>query len=402
MKRLTRSQARRVAIAAQGLDGDRPSGRIDRRHLHRALATVGALQIDSVNVVARAHHLTLFARLGAGYDRELVWKALRDHRTLFEYWGHEASFLPVEDWPLFRHRMDGVHPWRAIVKLRDEHPGYIEAVLDEVCERGPVSASGLSDPGPSRREAWWGWNEGKLALEWLFATGRVTVAERRNFTRYYDVPERVIPAKHLAADPVPRGEAHRLLLLRAAGACGVATAKDLIDYYRLPVSDGRAAVADLAAAGALVEVEVEGWKEPGYVHPEVRVPRRVNARALLGPFDSLVWNRERVERLFGFRYRIEIYVPRAKRRFGYYVFPFLLGDALVGRVDLKADRAAGTLRVPGAFSEAGADRERISAELAAELLGMAEWLGLEAVAVGGRGDLAAPLGAALQHRARVP
>jgi uncharacterized protein YcaQ len=352
--------------------------------------------------VARAHHLTLFARLGACYDRELLWRALQDHRTLFEYWGHEASFLPVEDWPLFRHRMDATRPWRAIVKLWDEHPGYIQAVLDEVHERGPLSASDLRNPGPSRREAWWGWNEGKLALEWLFATGRVTVAGRRNFTRYYDVPERVIPARYLAADPAPRGEAHRALLVRAAAACGVATARDLIDYYRLPIPEGRAAVADLAAAGALVEVEVDGWKEPAYVPPGIRVPRRLSARTLLGPFDSLVWNRERVERLFGFRYRIEIYVPRAKRRFGYYVFPFLLGDVLVGRVDLKADRAAGVLRVPGAFSEAGADREGVAAALASELAEMAEWLGLGAVVVSGRGDLAAPLGAALKRSGRVP
>jgi len=398
MRKLTPAQARRVAIAAQGLADGRPGGRVDLRHLHRVLATVGVVQIDSVHVLARAHQLTLFSRLGRRYDPEMVWRALQEHRTLFEYWGHEASFLPVEAWPLFRHRMDAANPWRAITKIRAEHPGYLEAVLAEVQERGPVSASGLSDPGPSRREAWWGWNEGKLALEWLFATGRVTVAERRNFTRYYDVVDRVIPAAILAAEAPPREVAHRQLLVQAARSCGVATAKDLVDYYRLPVTEGRAAVAELAAAGALLEVSVAGWGEPAYLHPEARLPRRVDACSLLCPFDSLVWNRDRVERLFGFRYRIEIYVPRPKRQYGYYVLPFLLGDGLAARVDLKADRDAAVLRVPGAYSEAGVDRRRVAGPLAAELDEMAAWLGLDDVAVADRGDLAEPLRAALLGR----
>jgi uncharacterized protein YcaQ len=398
MKTLTPAQARRIVVAAQGFAGGRPAGGVDVRHLHRVLAAVGAIQIDSVNVVARAHHLTLFARLGARYDRDLPWRALQEHRTLFEYWGHEASFLPVEDWSLFRHRMDAVRPWRAVERIRSEHPGYLDAVLAEVHQRGPLSAGGLSDPGPSRREAWWGWNEGKLALEWLFATGKVTVAERRNFTRFYDIPERVIPEAHLAAEPVPRDEAHRALLTRAARACGVATAKDLVDYYRLPLREGRAAVAGLVASGILEEVAVDGWRESALLYPEARVPRKVAARSLLCPFDSLVWNRERTERIFGFRYRVEIYVPQAKRRYGYYVFPFLLGDALVARVDLKADRAAGVLRVPGAFGEAGVGREGVAGPLADELTEMARWLGLDEVAVARRGDLAAPLAAALRGR----
>lgn len=396
MRRLTPERARKIAVAAQGLDRPRPSGRVDVRHLRRAMGEIGALQIDSVNVVERAHHLTLFSRLGR-YDTGLLWRAFQDRRELFEYWGHEASFLSVESWPLVRHRMDGMRRWRAVERIEREHPGYIEAVLEEVAEHGPLTTSDLTDQGPSRREAWWGWTEGKLALEWLFATGRVTVAERRNFTRYYDVPERVIPERILGAEPVPRPDAHRELVLRAARSMGVATAKGLADYYRLPIAEARRAVADLAAAGRLEEVEVEGWRHPGFLHPEARTPREVEARSLLCPFDPLIWYRERTERLFDFHYRLEIYTPKPKRRFGYYVLPFLLGDRLVARVDLKADRAAGVLRVQGAYAETGVSVRYVASQLAVELSEMANWLGLSDVAVARRGGLAASVRSALQR-----
>ena len=390
MRTISLQRARGIAIAAQGLDRSRPSGRVDLRHLRRAMASVGALQIDSVNVVERAHNLTLFSRLGP-HPGDLLERAFRERREVFEYWGHEASFLAVTDWPVFRHRMDGMRPWRAVRRIRQEHPGYIEAVLAEVAAHGPLTTSDLTDQGPSRREAWWGWTEGKLALEWLFATGEVTVAERRNFTRYYDLPERVLPAEVLAAEPLPRADAHRLLVLRAARSMGIATAKGLADYYRLPITEARRIVAGLSAAGSLEEVEVPGWREPAFLHPEARHPRRVEGRALLCPFDPLIWFRERVERLFGFHYRIEIYTPPARRRYGYYVFPFLLGDGLVGRVDLKADRAAGALLVRGSFGEEGIDPAGVAAALAKELGEMARWLGLDDVVVADRGDLAPAL-----------
>lgn len=377
-----------MAIGAQGLHRPRPSGRVDLRHLRRVLGDIGVLQVDSVNVVARAHRLTMFSRLG-GHDPGLLDRAF-ERRELFEYWAHEASLVPIEDWPLFRHRMQRMHPWRGVQRIQDEHPGFVDQVYEEVAAHGPITASDLSEGG-DRKGPWWGWSDGKLALEWLFASGRITVAHRSNFTRYYDLPERVIPAAVLAA-PVPATEdAERTLLLRAAASTGVATARDLADYYRINIRRARPAVDGLAADGLLERVRVEGWKDDGFVLPDRPVPRRVDARALLCPFDSLIWHRDRAERLFGFHYRIEIYTPAAKRVHGYYVFPFLLGDALVGRVDLKADREAGVLRVRGAHAEEGADRAAIAPPLAAELQEMAAWLGMADVAVERRGDLAQAL-----------
>ncbi len=396
MRRIDLQRARRLALGAQGLAEPRPSGRVDVRHLRRLMRRIGALQIDSVNAIERAHHLTLFSRLGS-HDRSLLWRAFENHRLLFEYWGHEASFLPIEDYPLFRHRMDEMHPWVRVDRLNREHPGYVERVLDEVHEVGPVGAADLSDPGECKGP-WWGWNRGKVALEWLFATGRLAIAGRHNFARRYDVPERVIPPEYLQAPPVPRPEAHRRLLLMAARACGVATAKDLADYYRIPLVAARLALAALAEEGTLELVEVEGWRQPAYVHPEVPVPRRPSRAALLCPFDPVVWNRERVERVFGFSYRIEIYVPRPQRRWGYYVLPFLLGDRLVARVDVKADRSRGLLLVPGAFIESGEEPGRVVPPLVAELEHLASWLGLEAVTVGEFGDLAPPLHRAFPDR----
>jgi uncharacterized protein YcaQ len=384
-----------MAVAAQGMAAPRPAGRVDLRHFRRAMAAMGVLQIDSVNVVERAHQLTLFSRLGV-HDRDLLWKAF-GRREVFEYWAHMASFSPVADWPLLRFRMDRERePWRGIKKLEAEHPGYIGSVYDDVAERGPLTAADLADQRDRSTGSWWGWSSGKLALEWLFAAGRLTSAGRvGNFARAYDLPERVIPAEHLAAPAVPVDEARRILLLRAAKALAVATARDLADYYRLSIVPVRAAVADLAAAGLIEEVEVEGWSEPAYLHPEAVVPRRLAVRSLICPFDPLIWFRERTERLFEFHYRIEIYTPKAKRRYGYYVLPFLLGDRLVARVDLKADREGSRLLVPGAFGEPGAEERTVAGPLAAELQDMAVWLGLDAVRVGERGDLAAPLRAML-------
>jgi uncharacterized protein YcaQ len=392
VRRLTKAQVRRAHIAAQGLDRVRPS-RPDFGDVKRAIRRMGVLQIDSVNVVERAHQLTLFSRLGP-YDVDLLWRALRE-REVFEYWAHMASFSPVEDWPLFRHRMAAERKWRAIRRLEEEAPGYIEAVYDELAERGPLSTSDLEDPGESKGP-WWGWAEGKHVLEWLLMTGRASVADRRNFTRYYDVTERVIPEQHREAEPVPETEARKLLVLRAAEKIAVGTGKDLADYFRYVYTECLPAIRELVERGLLIEVEVDGVREPCFMHHEARIPRATAARALLNPFDPIVWFRPRTEQVFDFHYRIEIYTPKPKREYGYYVFPFLLGDELVGRADIKADRKAGVLTVPGAFlEEHRTDGPRVAREMAAELQIMADWLGLDDVKVGRRGNLAPELRRAL-------
>jgi hypothetical protein len=396
VKPLPLAVARRIALAAQGLAAPRPGGRVDLRHLRRVFARVGAVQIDPINVVERAAHLTLFARLGA-HDRNLLWRAHNEKHELMEYWAHAACFLPVDAFPLFRHRMEAEPPWRAVRLLERKRPGYVEAVLAEVGRRGPLAAADLDDPG-ERATPYWGtgWTAGKLALEWLFVTGRLVVGERRGLVRRYDLPERVIPRRYLEAPAPSRGEAQRSLLLRAARSLGVGTAADLAAYYMIRMPEARPAVEALAAEGALEQVSVEGWREPAFRHPEAEAPRRVEAATLLCPFDSLIWDRSRTERLFGFRYRIGIYTPRAQRTHGYYVLPFLLGERLVARVDLKADRRRRVLTVPGAFLEPGRDAGAAAAALGEELRTLAGWLGLEAVEAAGRGDLAAPLRRALR------
>ena len=390
MRRLTIEEVRRVSVAAQGLAGPRPAGVPNLGHVRRAVRTMGVLQIDSVNVVERAHHLTLFSRLGP-HDQELLWRALEE-RQVFEYWARMASFSPIEDFPLFRHRMNrhAAGNWTRIQELNEKAPGYVESVLKQVAERGPLTAADLDEPGP-RGGPWWGWADGKVALEYLFAAGLVTVAYRRNFSRLYDVTERVIPPQYLDSVAPDRDEAQRSLVLTAAKALGVGTARDVVDYYRIPVAEGKQALSRLLADGSLIEVEVEGWANPAYMHVQSTIPRVTQARALINPFDPLMWNRDRIERIHDFHYRVEIYVPQPQRIHGYYVFPFLLGDDLVARVDLKADRQAGVLKVNGAFLEPPADAVHVSRELAVELGEMARWLGLREIAVGSNGDMARQL-----------
>jgi uncharacterized protein len=387
VERLSLAQARRIALAAQGFDRRRPPGGVDRRHLRRLIGTLGLLQIDSVNVLARAHYLPAFARLGPYPRGALDRMAWADHE-LFEYWAHVASLLPAELWPYCKWRMAanrGTGGWGQAERLIERRPGYVEAVLAEVRERGPLSARELSDPG-GRAGQWWGWADGKVALETLFAWGELTVADRVNFERRYDLPERVLPAAVLAAPPVAEDEARRELLRISARALGVATAADLCDYFRLRVPRSAAHIAELVDAGELLPVAVEGWRQPAYLWPEARLPRWIRARALLSPFDSLVFERSRTERLFDFRYRIEIYTPAPKRVYGYYVLPFLLGDRLVARVDLKADRKAGALVAQATHAEPHAPPETVT-ELAEELALMADWLGLDRVEALPRGDL---------------
>jgi uncharacterized protein len=391
---MTLAQARRVALAAQGLAAPRPSGSLDIRHLRRSLRQLGALQIDSVNVVARAHLLTLHARLG-DVDPALLDAAAYRRGELFEYWAHEAAYVPAALHPLLRWRMAErqAHPGARVRSLLAQEPGYLDAVRAELAACGPLTASELADPG-DRSGPWWGWAKGKVALERLFATGEVAIAGRRGFTRVYDLTERVIPAVVLAEPTPPPEEAQRALLLLAARSQGVATADDLADHFRLRLPRARPLLAELVRDGRLAEVRVDGWDAPAYLHPDATVPRRVEARALLCPFDPVVWYRPRAERLFGFRYRIEIYTPAERRVHGYYVLPFLLGDRLVARVDLKADRAARRLRVLGAFTESHARSGGVAPALAAALREMASWLALDEVEVSDRGDLAPALRAA--------
>jgi hypothetical protein len=379
-----------VAIAAQGLAFPRPASTPNLGHVSRAIRSLHLLQIDSINVVERAHHLTLFTRLGP-YDTGLLERAL-EQRRVFEYWARMASFCPIEDFPLYRYRMErhARGEGRRIRELNERAPGYLESVYHQVAERGPLAVADLEQPG-ERKGPWFGWADGKVALEHLFAAGRVSVSFRRNFTRYYDIVERVVPARFRDGPELPAAEAQRRLLLQAAKALGVGTARDIVNYYWMGAHETRPILRGLVEAGELVEVEVESWSRPAYLHRDAVMPRTVRARALVNPFDTYMWNRERVERLHDFVYRVEVYVPGPKRVHGYYVFPFLLGEDLVARVDLKADRKAGVLRVQAAFLEDGFDPVQVAGELAAELAGMAEWLGLGEIAVGRRGDLAARL-----------
>ncbi len=380
-------------MGAQGFTVPRPGGRIDVRHFRRVLDRIGLLQLDSVNVLDRSHYLPMFSRLGP-YDRAALDRWTVESGEMFEYWGHEASLIPVDRYPAFRFRMETMKPWGSVRRLLDERPGYIERVLEQVSEHGPVTVSDLDDPG-ERGGPWWGYAPGKYALEWLFATGRVTAYRTATFGRKYVIPERVIPANILERYPLDRIEAYRTLLMDAARHHGIGTVADLADYHRLHVPTARSVVAGLAEEGAVVPVTVEGWRRDAYLHPEAVMPRRASGTALLSPFDSLIWHRDRVERLFGFRYRIEIYVPKHQRIYGYYVLPFLLDGDLVARVDLKADRQNRRLLVRAAHLEQGLEASRIAGPLASELRSMATWLGMGEVVVDDRGDLAVPLSRAV-------
>jgi uncharacterized protein len=387
---LSAAEARRVALGATGLAEPRPAGEPSARRLRAMVERLGVVQIDSVNVLARAHYLPGFSRLGA-YDPDALDR-LSGYapRRLFEYWGHEASLLPVRLQPHLRWRMQRAadDAWGGMQRVHRDRPDLVARVLEDIRALGPIAASGIADEErPKRTGPWWDWSDVKRAVEFLFWSGQVTAARRRGFERLYDVPERVLPREILAVPTPSLEDAQRELVRTASRALGVATERDLRDYYRLPVAEARARVAELVEGGELVPVAVEGWRDTAYLAPGVRVPRRARASALVGPFDPLIWERARVERLFGMRYRIEIYVPAPQRVHGYYVLPFLLGDALVARVDLKADRQAGVLRVQAAHAEPDAPAETAEA-LRAELDRMAEWLGLDGVAVEPRGDLA--------------
>lgn len=395
---LSGAEARRVALVAQGFGARRPSGRIDARHARRGLSAIGLIQLDSVNVVARSHELPLFSRLGP-HSRDLLGDLAYRRRELFEYWGHEASLMPVALHPLLRWRMARAagEAWGSMVRIQRDQPGLVKALLDEITARGPLSARDLGGLGKRRSSGpWWGWGDVKAALEWLFWMGELTAAGRtRSFERMYDLAERVLPAAVLAAPTPAEPDAQRELLRLAAARLGVGTAGDIADYFRIRRPEARPRLAELVEEGALVPARVEGWREPAFLDPAAASSRRrrPRPRTLLSPFDSLVWERSRTERLFGMRLRLEIYTPAPRRTHGYYVLPFLLGEHLVARVDLKADRPAKVLRVVGAFGELPHDPAGTAPALAGELSDLARHLDLERVSVAPRGDLAAALGA---------
>ncbi|MET0660830.1 MAG: crosslink repair DNA glycosylase YcaQ family protein, partial [Steroidobacteraceae bacterium] len=381
---------------------DRPrlSGDPTAADLMRSIRMLGLLQMDSVNVLVRAHYLPLYSRIGP-YARELLERAAYhpSQRTLFEYWAHEASLLPLETHPLLRWRMEraraGIGTWNRIGRFLRDHAAFVREVLGQLRERGPLGAGELQQPSKSKK-GWWEWSEAKTALECLFWTGEVTTATRRHFERIYDLTERVLPAQILQQPTPAPADAQRSLMEVAARALGIATESDLRDYFRLDLRDARERLRELVEAGRLQAITVEGWRQPGYLHLDARVPQTIAAGTLLSPFDPLVWERKRAERLFDFRYRLEIYTPAHKRVHGYYVLPFLLNAAVVARVDLKADRKSGTLRVLAAHLEAGHEVERVALALAGELRTLAPWLGLQTIMVGRRGKLTAALRTALR------
>ena len=398
MTRLTAAQASRVAVAAQGLAAPRPAGTVTRAHLRRLIGRIQVLQLDSVSVAVRAHYAPVFSRLGP-YDRDVLDAAAwsgggRVPRLLVEYWAHEAALMSVQDWPLLRWRMREYVHGRWGVEIVKGNPHLVDDVVAAVADLGPSTAGQIEtylDSGARRgKGTWWNRSDTKWVAEALFAAGVLTTAHRVGFARHYDLVERVLPADVLARQ-VEDTEAVRELVLRAATALGVATEADLRDYFRLRAEQAKPAVAALVAAGELEPVQVAGWTAPAYLRSGQSVPRVSRGTALLCPFDPLIFFRPRVARLFGFEYRIEIYTPAARRRYGYYVWPLLLDGELVARVDLKSDRAAGALTVVGAFLEPERDAVRVAGALAGELQTMAGWLGLGRVIVGERGDLAGAL-----------
>jgi uncharacterized protein YcaQ len=393
-EKISLSQARLIALAAQGFDRPRPQGPADIRHIRRVMRQLGLLQLDFVNVLIPAHFLVLYSRLGT-YDQKRLGEIVYKRREFTEQWAHEASIVPMETWPLLEHRRQEFKPWpnSPIMKISGKAK-YLKQIMEQIQAGGAVTSKDLPPiPAPKRKAGDWHRSVPRWALEYHFGFGKLAVKERlSNFQRVYDLPERLIDAEHLN-QTISRAHAQKELLLLAANSYGIATMRDLADYYRMSPHDAAPAVAQLVDEGAINEVEVEGWKDPAYLAPNARIPRKLSCSSLLSPFDPVVWFRPRAERLFNFHYRIEIYVPEKKRKWGYYVLPFLLDDRIVARVDLKADRKLKQLLVLATHKEDGIDEQKTIEHLAQELKSLAAWLGLERVKVSRRGPFARNLAA---------
>ena len=379
---LSIADARSIALAAQGFDTARPKTKATQRHVDALISRLGVIQIDSVNVLVRSQELPLFARLG-NHDRNAIPKAT-EAQKLFEYWGHEAAHLPVDLHPLFRWKMNAARTGKVthwgLTSFYEENKAFVKRTLKHVTTNGPTTSRELSTR-TEKKGTWWDWDEAKVALEYLFLTGQLMSRGRgSDFARIYDTPERVLPQRVFDAATPSERDARKQLLVRSAIAQGVATASDLADYYRQRLATVKPLIAELVEEGELREVAVDGWTEKAFVHRNAKLPKQLHATALLSPFDSLVWCRPRNERLFNFHYRIEIYTPKEKRKFGYYVLPFMMNGQLVGRVDLKADRANSKLLVHSVHTEKGIKRSTINDSLNNELRAMASWLGLDKVA----------------------
>lgn len=381
---LSIADARRMALAAQGFDTARPKTKATQRHVDALISRLGVIQIDSVNVLVRSQELPLFARLG-NHDRNAIPRATQQQK-LFEYWGHEAAHLPVDVHPLFRWKMNAARTGKiahwGLISFYEENKAFVRRTLKYVEQHGPTTARELSTR-TEKKGTWWDWDEAKVALEYLFLTGELMSRGRgSDFARVYDLPERVLPQRIIDAPTPSEHEARKQLLVRSAIAQGVATAGDLADYYRQKLATVKPLIADLVEEGELRVVAVDGWAEKAFVHRVAKLPKQLHATALLSPFDSLVWCRPRNERLFNFHYRIEIYTPKEKRTFGYYVLPFMMNGEMVGRVDMKADRSSGVLLAQRVHTEKGVKRSSINDALTAELAAMATWLGLDRVQIG--------------------
>ncbi len=392
---ITRAEARRIALHAQGFQNQARDSRKNWSAIAATINKLHLLQIDSVNVLVRSHYLPLFSRLG-NYDRSVLDERSLENknRHFFECWAHEASLVPMDLHPLMRWRMDraraGNGTYGSMNRFAKTEKTFLKKALEHIRNNGPTGASAI--PGSGKGEGgWWGWSKGKMTMETLFDQGLVTTARRDSFERIYDIPERVIPAEILNRPTPHEAEAFRQMISLSAQALGVATELDLRDYFRLPVVEARTAIAECAEEGSLIPIAVDGWDKPAFIHQTTKLPRKAGATALLSPFDPITWNRERAERLFNFHYRIEIYTPAPKRKFGYYVLPFLHGEDLSGRICLKADRETGTLRANAIHHEEMVDPAETAKALSGELVKMAAWLDLPNIETRKSGNLAAAL-----------
>jgi len=394
MDQLSAVEARQIALKAQGFGVPRPP-KAGREQVREVIERLRLVQIDSVNVFARAHYMPLFSRLGP-YRAETLDELAYEERWLFEQWAHEACFVPMEDYPLLRHRMEHGNRWKRR-ELPPEQLARFAEILEQVRERGPVITGEMENAG--KREGWWGWSHAKIGLEYQFAHGRLAVRDRKNFARVYDMAERVFPPEIREAPMLTKADAQRQMVRNSLRALGVATMKDLADYYRILKAEVSPRIGELVDSGEASVVRVEGWKEPAYLAAGADPPGPVAASTILSPFDPLVWDRHRTERFFGFHYRIEIYTPAPLRKYGYYVLPFLMNEQIAARVDLKNNRQSGVLEVKATHLEPGQPRAKVARGLARELKLAARWVGAKSVSVERSGDLAEALANVVEPRA---